>query len=374
MKKIGKQVYFLPTGDSVKRAGEGAFARLADGRLMYAYTEYVGAGNEDADPARLSAVFSSDEGETWGGHRVLMTCRPEDRNIMSISFMRMLDGQLGMFFLRKTGEACVLNLVRSADEGETWGEPTICTDNKYYVVNNDRVIRLKNGNLMFPANMHASPTSDISLQYYFCSEDDGKTWKKLNEEPIKHPFPTTTTGLQEGGIYELFNGAIWGWARTRSGSQFSMYSKDGGASWTPPVDSELFTSPDAPMQVKDVGPYTVAIFNPKPRYYARVEHEAPETGKGLWARTPFICLVSQDRGKTFPEGYYLETDPSNSYCYPAVFAGEDYFLVAYYHSNGSGQCLSSGKILKVSFSELEGGYRTLAKAAKSYAAQVALSE
>lgn len=370
MKQIGKQVYFLPTGDTVKRAGEGAFARLKDGRIMYAYTEYVGAGNEDADPARLSAVYSSDEGETWGGHRVLMTCRPQDKNIMSISFMRMLDGQLGMFFLRKTGDACVLNLVRSADEGETWGEPTVCTDEKYYVVNNDRVIRRKNGSLLFPANMHASPTTDISVQYYFGSDDDGKTWKKLIEKPLVHPSPTTTSGLQEGGVYEMPDETIWGWARTRSGSQFSMYSADGGATWTNPVDSELFTSPDAPMQVKDVGPYTVAIFNPKPRYYGRVAFEPFETGKGLWARTPFVCLVSRDRGQTFKEGYFLETDPSNSYCYPAVLEGDDYFLVAYYHSNGSGLCLSSGKILKVSFSELEDGYVTPKKANLSYQAQL----
>lgn len=369
MKKIGKQVHFLPTGESVKRAGEGAFARLKDGRIVYAYTEYVGAGNEDADPARISAVFSSDEGQSWGGHRVLMTCREGDKNIMSVSFMRMLDGSLGMFFLRKTGDACVLNLVRSDDEGESWGEPTICTDNQYYVVNNDRVIRLRNGNLLFPANLHASPATDISVQCYFLSEDDGKTWKKLCE-PLAHPDRTTTSGLQEGGVYEMPDGTIWGWARTRSGSQYSMYSKDGGVNWTTPVGSELFTSPDAPMQVKDVGDYTVAIFNPKPRYYGRIEFEAPETGKGLWARTPFVCLVSHDRGQTFPDGYFLETDPSNSYCYPAVFEGEDYFLVAYYHSNGSGLCLSSGKILRVSLSELDGPYKTPAKAAKSYAAQL----
>ena len=369
MKKIGKQVHFLPTGDMVKRAGEGAFVRLKYGRILYAYTEYIGAGNEDADPARISAVFSSDEGESWGGHCVLMERRPGDKNIMSVSFMRMLNGELGMFFLRKTGDACVLNLVRSADEGQTWGEPVACTDEKYYVVNNDRVIRLRNGNLLFPANLHAGPTGEVSVQCYFLSEDDGQTWKSLCK-PLEHPSPTSTSGLQEGGVYEMPDETIWGWARTRSGSQYSMYSKDGGLSWTNPVGSELFTSPDAPMQVKDAGPYTVAIFNPKPRYYGRVEFEAPETGKGLWARTPFVCLVSHDRGQTFPDGYFLETDPSNSYCYPAMLAGEDYFLVAYYHSNGSGKCLSSGKILKVYFSELDNPYKTPAKAAISYQAQL----
>ena len=367
MKKIGKQVHFIAAGETVKRAGEGAFARLKDGRIMYAYTEYVGAGNEDSDPARLSAVFSCDEGETWGGHRVLMECRDDDKNIMSISFMRMLNGDLGMFFLRKTGDACVPNLVRSADEGETWGEPVICTEKGYFVVNNDRVIRLRNGDLLFPANFHITPTTDVSKQTFYLSEDDGYTWKRLCE-PLAHPDRTTTSGLQEGGVYEMTDGSIWSWARTRSGCQYSMYSTDGGKSWTAPTGTELFSGPDAPMQVKDVGPYTVAVFNPKPRYYGRVALETAETGKDLRCRTPFVCLVSHDRGQSFPDGYWLETDPGNSYCYPSILEGEDYFLVAYYHSNDSGKCLSSCKILKVSFSELEGAYKTVPKAAKSYAA------
>lgn len=369
MKKIGKQVCMLATDKTFSRRGEGAFIRLKDGRIMYAYTEYVGDSNEDWDPAHISAIFSRDEGETWGDKRILMERSPKDKNVMSVSLMRMENGDLGMFFLRKTGANCILNLVRSADEGQTWGEPTVCTDEGYYVVNNDRVIRLQNGHLLFPANMHTTPEAPTSVQYYFRSDDDGKTWKKLGE-PLVHPFPNSMSGLQEGGVYQYDDGNIWGWARTRSGSQFLMFSKDEGLTWTTPCGSELFTGPDSPMQVKDVGPYTVAIFNPKPRYYGRVEVETHETGKGLWARTPFVCLVSHDRGKTFPEGFLLEDDPGNSYCYPAVFAGDDYFLTAYYHSNDSGKCLTSCKITKVCFSELEDGYRAPAKAAESYQRQL----
>jgi hypothetical protein len=52
----------------------------------------------------------------------------------------------------------------------------------------------------------------------------------------------------------------------------------------------------------------------------------------------------------------LEDDPANAYCYPAIFAGDDYFLVAYYHSNNSGVCLSSCKLTKVMQAELIDGY------------------
>ena len=355
MRKIGRQVFFLPTSEQVKRNGEGAFIRLKDGRIMFGYTEYCGTGGGDHDWAQLVAIFSSDEGDTWGDRRVLLRPNDQDANIMSVSFLRMGNGDLGMFFLRKNNGHCRLHLVRSADEGITWYDETVCCDEGYYVVNNDRVIRLRNGKILFPANLHVRSDSSYSVQCIFCSEDDGRTWEKLGE-PVYHPFPNSTTGLQESGIYQFDDERLWAWARTRSGSQFMMYSQDGGTTWTTPCGSELFTSPDSPMQVKKAGPVTVAIFNPKPRYCGRMELEIAETGKKLWARTPFICLVSRDDGKTFSEGYLLEDDPANAYCYPAVFEGDDYFLTAYYHSNDSGICLSSCKLTKVNYAELDGGY------------------
>ena len=48
MKKIGKEVLFLPTGDRNPRNGEGTFARLRDGRIM-------AAGREELDIAPLAS-------------------------------------------------------------------------------------------------------------------------------------------------------------------------------------------------------------------------------------------------------------------------------------------------------------------------------
>ena len=73
---------------------------------------------------------------------------------------------------------------------------------------------------------------------------------------------------------------------------------------------------------------------------------------GTWGRSPYICAVSKNGGKTFEQTYYLEDDFNNGYCYPAIFSGEDYFLVGYYHSAGSGVCLNSTRITKVYYSEL----------------------
>ena len=65
MDKIGKEVHFLKTGEGNPRRGEGSFIRLNDGRIMYAYTEYYGTSWYDHSIARISAIYSSDEGESW---------------------------------------------------------------------------------------------------------------------------------------------------------------------------------------------------------------------------------------------------------------------------------------------------------------------
>ena len=65
--------------------------------------------------------------------------------------------------------------------------------------------------------------------------------------------------------------------------------------------------------------------------------------------------LSKDNGKTFTREnlYYIEDDLNNGYCYPAIYEGEDYMLVAYYHSNNTDICLNSTKIIKIYYSEIE---------------------
>lgn len=354
MKKIGKEVLFLRAGNGKGRMGEGAFIRLRDNRILYAFTGFSGDLKEDHNSADIYGLFSSDEGETWQEEHVLFQADEKAANIMSISFMRMENGDVGMFCLRKDKEdgSCVLYLVRSADETKTWSSPVRCmAENGYFVVNNDRVIRLQNGNLLIAAAQHAvlkkfEAYGKGELNFY-TSEDDGRTWKKLLCENIHIPAEeNSTTGLQEPGVIQLEDGTIRAWSRTGFGSQYECFSNDGGVSWSTPSPSEIFTSPDSPMQMKRIGQYLVAVFNPIPNYVIRSKEKH-------WGRTPLICAVSKDDGKTFDSFFCLEDDPENGYCYPAVFCGDDYFLVAYYHSDNSGWCLRSNKIVKVMLKELD---------------------
>lgn len=52
--------------------GQGAFLRLKNGALIYAYTKYVGADWGDNAEAEIFGICSFDEGETWKNERPLL--------------------------------------------------------------------------------------------------------------------------------------------------------------------------------------------------------------------------------------------------------------------------------------------------------------
>ncbi len=49
------------------------------------------------------------------------------------------------------------------------------------------------------------------------------------------------------------------------------------------------------MRVKDVGAYTVSVFNPVPALCVREDY----TVRGSIRRTPLVCAVSDDRARSF---------------------------------------------------------------------------
>ena len=356
MKKIGREVLFLGTSRNNPRNGEGSFIRLNDGNLLFAYTAFEGDDWEDDCTAHISAVVSADEGESWSEKKVLFAKPEGAKNIMSFSFLRMNNGDIGAFYIIKNADGTdQIVLSRSSDEGETWSEAKNCLacldEQDYYVINNDRVIMLPNGRILFAAARHTVLTEHKEFMpgiiCFFYSDDDGETWVK-NETEFSCPFRDNHDGYEEPGLYVLPDGGIWCYIRTSLGFQFKSLSDDNGESWSVPQPDLFFSSPCSPMLVKACGKYTVAVFNPEPEHLLRNESEP-------WGRTPYVIAVSTDGGKTFDKQnvFYIEDDRSNGYCYPAIIEVENGFLVAYYHSNGTDVCLNSTKMIKITYSELE---------------------
>ena len=356
MRKLGKEVLFIEAKENNLRNGEGSFIRLNDGRIMFGYTEFYGNDWEDEATANISVIYSSDEGETWTKPEILFK-KPEDAvNIMSFSFLRMGNGDIGAFYIIKNDDRTdKIVLTRSSDDGVTWSEPINCLDcletADYYVVNNDRIYRLKSGRIVIAAARHTVLNTELDFTpgviCFFCSDDDGKMWYKTETE-FPCPFPSNPDGYEEPGLYELPDDRLWCYIRTSLGFQFECFSTDNGITWTTPEPNIFFSSACSPMHIRDCGELTVAIFNPVPEHLLREDYEP-------WGRTPFVMAFSTDRGLTFKKEnvFFLEDDLHNGYCYPAITECADGFLVAYYHSNGTGIPLNSTRIVKVKFDELE---------------------
>ena len=370
MKQIGREVCFLRTGKYNPRNGESSFLRLRDGGIMCVYTKYYGDDWTDHSIARLEAIDSYDEGETWSESRILIEKDKDALNLMSASLIRLENGDLGVLYLRKSMKddklLCMPYFVRSSDEGKTFSEPILCVNKEgYYCVNNDRLIRLKNGRILFPAAYHGESGRRLSAgMLTVCySEDDGRTFHQIDGF-VRSPYHDNTQ-LQEPGLYELPDGRLWMFCRTAYGHQYQCFSDDGGISFGEVTPAFRFTSPDSPMQVSSVHGRTVAIFNPIGYNCLREDCENWKSPK----RTPFVLAVSDDGGfsfvdmrSSFRDGGYLpfslkcrllESDTKNSYCYPAVIETKDGFLVAYYHSDDTPICLNGTKITKVEIGELD---------------------
>lgn len=380
MKKIGKEVLFLKTGEMNPRNGESTMIRLKDGRIMLAYTEYCSEDGADHGAARISARYSSDEGESWSMPRVLMEKPSDAQNIMSPSLIRLADGGLGMVYLRKDvyedfGMTCMPMFVRSEDEGESFSLAVSCGfPSGYYCGVNDSVLVTKSGRIYLPTSytgerrdamkkMNPKPiphVSDLRISY---SDDHGRSWQVL-DSVLRTPY-SNSQGLFEPGIFEHENGDLWLYCRTPFGHQYDTLSHDEGKTWLAVEPNCRFTSPDSPMRVKRVKDFVVAVYNP-------VGYNCLQGMTETWGspkRTPIVLALSRNDGRSFNDRsvtaagggflsvarstYLLEDDLSNSYCYPSILEVRDGLLVSYYHSDGDARCLNASKVIKIYDEELE---------------------
>lgn len=357
------------------RNSEGAFLTRKDGSILFAYSKFKGKGHADWAPSDICAVVSEDGGRTFGEERIVVSCQEEDAvNVMSASLLRMDNGDIGLFYLvRRTHTLLQMFLLRSGDEGETWGEKVLCTPREgFFVVNNDRVRRLSNGRILIPAACHRTGRDwnkeweeaaeskkggpgnvffdSRSEAVFFYSDDDGRTWKEAPGKCVMPHMAYCASGLQEPGVLEINPGILWGFARTDLGRQYEMYSPDSGETWTMAQPSR-FTAPNSPLSMKrdEKTNDIYAVWNPVPDYNGREKDKDIFIG----GRTPYVIAVSHDNGRTFTEPAAFEAEEDRGYCYCAMHFTEDALLLGY-NAGGveDGSCLTRTRIRRIPRKEL----------------------
>ena len=312
----------LKPGPGNPRNSEGAFLPLRDGRIIFAYSRYCGETGSDHAAADIAARYSSDKGATWTSKDDVIVRNHGGMNVMSVSLLRLQSGEIALFYLLKNSEKdCRPVMRRSFDEGKTWTAPAPCITDEvgYYVLNNDRVIQLKDGRLIFPVALHSLPDgrfSNAGEVMTYTSDDNGKTWKRGQSKHQIVVYRKLYTA-QEPGVVELKDGSLMLWIRTNAGRQYVCRSTDRGETWSKPRPSAL-CSPMSPASIKRLPTGDLlAVWNDHALDSDFMKKIKP------WARTPLAAAVSCDDGLTWSPSRLIEDDPDGWFCYVAIHPLDD---------------------------------------------------
>lgn len=313
------------------RNSEGDFVKLADGTLLFAWSRYYEAGkieNSSWDNGGADIVVrrSSDDGDTWSQSDEILV-KNDAMNVMSVSFLRLKDGRIALFYIRKIDASISEILMRtSSDEAKTWSEAVNVTGGMpagWYVLNNARVIQLKTGRVLAPLAIHPpKPGGGVEAAAgLVCvrSDDGGATWQA---GAVVETFDSSGERVvtQEPGVVELKDGRVMMWARTDRGSQYAGYSSDGGVIWSAFAPTGL-VGPRSPATVKRLkSGDLVAVWNDH-----RLNPELVPRGR----RAPLSVAASHDDGRTWPKSVAIEENLTDFLCYTAMYERNDGVLLAY---------------------------------------------
>lgn len=307
--EIVKDVYVASKENP--RNTEGSIIRLADGRLLFANSEFAG-GTSDFAGARITACTSADGGKTWSKQRVLQE-NTGKMNVMSVTLRRLEQdelpiGPIGLFFLETNSFHDLKVFLRvSTDEGETFGERiAVSTEPGYHVLNNDRVARLRSGRLLVPV----ASTKDVEKENHFVctciySDDAGKTWKHGQGK-----FDQPGRGAMEPDVIELRDGRVLMIARTQQGIIAAAHSEDGGETWGKPFALSV-KAPEAPATIRRIPATGDLLLIWNNTYKAGTGHGG--------RRTPLTAAISSDEGETWTHVKNLESRNDQTYSYISLF-------------------------------------------------------
>ena len=362
---LGKVIKYIKPVENNPRNSEGAFYTFKDGRIIFIYTRYKGNSDHDGATADLFMLESRDNGESFTDVGTIFTCEElGGANIMSVSLLEMRDGSLGLFFIKKfSNYKDTIMLSKSYDEGKTWTEPKrIILEDGYYVLNNDRVIRLQDGRIVFPVASCgiydlATPAGkkmfyEPGVVYIYGSDDEENFYRLSRGYTINN----SRAGCQEPLLIEHPDGRVECYIRTDVGCQLKITPDDNTLyGWSEPARTN-FVSLEAPMSMKYIDDNTLLAI------WSSIK-EGVDPDAFVWAknritagRSYYVYALSHDGGKTFSEPRELEFDLTRGFCYTAIHTVGDSVLLAYCSGGGGEEngCLDRITIRKIKKTEFIG--------------------
>ncbi|HUT91172.1 MAG TPA: exo-alpha-sialidase [Thermoguttaceae bacterium] len=274
----------------------GPFVKLADGSVLA------------VDEGRV--MVSGDGGESWEegklfGEPEKFACRAER------AVVRTRDGTLIVAFMNtkelvfrwdqdkggpQPGCRLPVYVVRSTDEGQTWGEPILVQEG--YCGALRTMIQLRSGRLVLGCqDARKDPGHHICCTYV--SDDDGKTWTQSNVIDLgKYGGYGDHGGGIEPTLAELRDGRLWMLIRTYRGCFTEAWSDDEGLTWKDVAPGKIAAS-GSPGQLKRLHSGRLVLF------WNRFIDPEKRSGR----REQLSMAFSEDDGRTWTEPAVVAYDP-----------------------------------------------------------------
>jgi hypothetical protein len=346
-----KRQIIVPSTAAVTRSGEGSAVLLKNGEILFIYSRFTGGGADHDNADLFGGTLDPVTGEIRDGRIFFQD--PAALNQMSVSLERLQDGDIGMLFLRKSApDADDIFFSRSSDEGKSWASAVkvnAVSDEKYMVVNADRLRQLSSGRIVVPAALKGTSEQPSSLGMFY-SDDGGRNWFlseriRVLDKNIRPPHSIREQDrqswidgckyehrLQEPGVEELADGRILLYCRTTLGYMYQAYSGDNGKTWSELKAAPEIVSPATPQSIRRIpgSKRLLCVFNDRS---AVSFANADENWR--W-RTPLTLAVSDDNAATWRILENIE-DESHNYCYTSILFFKDEILLTYYESENTVQ-------------------------------------
>ncbi len=326
------------------RSGEGCMEVLKDGSLFLVYGRFDGPG--DAAPATLVETRSADGGRTWSAPRVFLPTPPDVLNLMSVSLLRLHDGRLAAVFLRKQSLDDCRPWIMFSNDADGWTEPVPAIERPgYYVINNDRLVQLKNGRILLPFAYYKPVAGVLGKSTNGClySDDAGRRWQigeeivilpenvlapkfivNNNQEAVRHIVEKNLV-CQEPGVVELTDGRVCMWCRTNGGYAYRALSEDGGKTWAQGYQAiPEFAMPCGPQSIKRLpgSKRLLMLYNDR--------NKVPLGADQFNWRRPLWAAVSDDDARTWRALGLLEPETVPTTCYYSIAFHGDNVVFSYY--------------------------------------------
>ncbi|GAA3413075.1 exo-alpha-sialidase [Paenibacillus hodogayensis] len=216
----------------------------ASGSLQPYFPDIVKAGNGDllvvyywsdshvGGNGKIMMKRSTDGGATWGAAQTVIDTTYDDRDP---SIAALADGTLLVSWFTYNGGPIDVRVIRSTDNGATWGSTVTVGTNMPWAATSSKIIELSNGDLLIPLY---GPGSGNQQATVVRSTDQGATWPSSSETVMGYSYGSH---LVEQAIAELENGHIRGLIRASSADNlaYEANSYDYGVSWDPPVKLDV---------------------------------------------------------------------------------------------------------------------------------------